>query len=209
MDWKYKHFNHVAVFNAPPERVREAARAVMAESFQTIEDTGDGFVAHGQSGWHAASAAFHLTPAANGTQVAIELQVERANRLGYTLFDVGDFYTGQIDKWLARIARGLGGAPEQILVSTTSSRWRLRQGCLRGCLVYLVVGACLIAFALPLDHALFPQLSGSDLGPFEALGSLAGLLVGIAAFVYVAYPESSPSKAIRARLGRTQDRQGQ
>lgn len=164
MDWKYKHFNHVAVFSATCESVLEAARAVMAETFRDIEDTSDGFVARGRTGWRRADATFRVTPAQNGTQVALELRVERASLWGYMLFDVGDYYNGQMDHWVARIARRVERAPEMVLVSTTTSSWRLRQGCLRGCLAYLLVGACLASFAIPLDHVLLPQLSGSSLG---------------------------------------------
>ena len=181
----------------------DAARAVVAASFGAIEDTADGFIARGDSGWHAAVATVGVMPAANGTQLAVELQVERAAMRGFMLFDVGDFYNGRIDHWFSDIAARLSGASGSALVSTTTSSLRLRQGCLRGCLVYLVVGACLASFAIPLDRALLPQLSGSSLGPLTVMASAVGLLVGVATFVYVAYPGSPLSKRIRARLRRS------
>ena len=50
MDWKYKHFVHEAIFNATPESVVEAARAVVGESLEGIGNTTDGFVARGFAG---------------------------------------------------------------------------------------------------------------------------------------------------------------
>src|SRR5262249_14875321 len=99
MDWKYKHFKQSALYSATQADVLAAARAVVGESFRGIEDIPDGFVARGDSGWHAATATVRATPAANGTQVAVELEVERAALRGYMLFDPGGFYDGQIDKW--------------------------------------------------------------------------------------------------------------
>jgi hypothetical protein len=203
MDWKYKHFNQTAIFNASRQDVLEAARAVLAESFGAIEDTADGLIARGRIGWQAAIGALRVTPASNGTQVSVELLVERVAIWGYMLFDIGDYYNGRIDQWFSGIAAHLSGTQEQALVSTTASSWRLRQGCLRGCLVYLFVGACLASFAIPLDHALFLQLSGSSLGPFSVMASVVGLLVGVLTFVYIAYPHAPVSKIIRTRLRRT------
>src|SRR5215813_1046817 len=116
MDWKYKHFNHEAVFGALGGSVLEAARAVVAESLGSIEDTSDGFIARGSSAWHNEIATFHITPAPEGTRLVVELLVERAAMRGYMLFDVGGYYNIQIDKWFMGIAQRLGSADEQILV---------------------------------------------------------------------------------------------
>src|SRR5262245_121462 len=101
MDWKCKHFNQQPVFRAPRQSVLAAARAVAAEAFGGIEDTADGFLAVGGSGWHSAVATFHVTPAPEGAQVAVELMVERAAMRGYMLIDIGGYYDGQIDRWFS------------------------------------------------------------------------------------------------------------
>ena len=202
MDTKYKHFNQEAIFKALPGSVLEAARTVASESFGAIEDTADGFVARGHSAWHAAMATFHITPTPEGARVAVELLVERATMRGYMLVDIGGYYDGQIDKWFSGIAKRLGGDPGQLLVSKTTSGVVTRRGCLAGCLVWLIVGACLALAALPLDNALFPQFSGSIQGPFSLLASLAGLVAGVVAFLYVTNPDAPSSKFIRERLQR-------
>jgi hypothetical protein len=207
MDWKYKHFNQEAVFKASRQSVLEAARTVVAESLGGIEDTPDGFVAQGYSAWHAAMATFRIRPTPNGTQVAVEVLVERAAGRGYMLVDVGGYYTGQIDKWFSGIAQRLGGAQEHILVSKTTSNVKVRQGCLTGCLVYLIVGACLALIAIPLDRALFAQSAGLLPGPFSLVASGIGVLVGVVAFLSVRYPDASVSKFIRERFPRTQNKE--
>ncbi len=209
MDWKYKHFNQEAVFKASPASVLEAARAVVAESLEGIGDTADGFVGRGYSAWHAAIATFRITPAPDGTKVAVELLVERAAMRGYMLFDIGGYYNGQIDKWFSGISQRLAGTQEQILVSKTTSNVKVQRGCLSGCLVYLIVGACLGIMAIPLDRALFPHSSGSFPGPISIVASVIGLFAGVIAFVYVMYPDASTSKFIRERLQRTQNKERQ
>jgi len=208
MDWRYKHFNQEAVFKASPESVLEAARAVAAESLEGIENTTDGFIARGHSAWHAAIATFRSMPAPNGTKLTVELLVERAALRGYMLFDVGSYYNGQIDKWFSRISQRLGGSPEQVLVSKTTSNLRVQRGCLMGCLVYLLVGTCLVILAIPLDRALFRVSSGSTLGPFGVVASTLGLLAGIAAFLFVMNPDAPASKFIRELLHRKQNKAG-
>ena len=199
MDWKYKHFNHEATFGALGGDVLEAARIVVNESLGSIENTADGFIARGDSAWHAAIATFHITPAPEGTRLTVELLVERAAMRGYMLFDVGGYYNIQIDKWFTGIAQCLGSTNEQILISKTTRDSKIPRGCLMGCLVYLVVGTCLVLVAIPLDNALFPKLSGSA-GPFSLLASLLGLLAGIGAYLYVRYPEALIAKYIRERF---------
>ena len=185
MDWTYKTFRQSAVFKAMPGSVQEAARASVAEAFGASEDTPDGFIARGHSGWRDAQATFHIAPAAAGTQVAVELRVRRASGRAYMLVDIGGYYDGQIERWFADIAQRLGGAPGETLVSQTTGSVALRRGCLAGCLVYLVGGACLSVFAIPLDRALFPQAGGGSLGPFTALASGVGLAAGVGVFLYV------------------------
>jgi hypothetical protein len=191
MDWKYKHFDHQAIFNAPRQSVLEAARTVMAESLGGIEDTTDGFVARGRSAWHAAVATFRITPTANGTLVAVELLVERSTMRGYMLVDIGGYYEGQIDKWFTRIAERLASAPEQVVVSKTTTNVKTRRGCFAGCLVYLVVGVCLGALVVPLEPT--P-------GPLAIAASLVGLIAGLAVFLYVMNPDEATFKSIRKLL---------
>ncbi len=202
MDWKYKHFNEEAVFSGLHQSVLEAARLAVADSLGEIQDTADGFVARGHSAWHPAVATIRVSPAPNGTQVAVELLVERAAMRGYMLFDIGGYYNGQIDKWFAGISQRLSGTQEQALVSKTTSGVQLRRGFLTGCLVYLLVGVCLGIFAIPLDRALWPASSGSAPGPFAIVASLLGLLAGVGAFLYVMNPDAPAAKSIRARLHR-------
>lgn len=199
MDWKYKHFYHEALYQASPSAVLEAARAVMPAVLGPIQDTRDGFISHGSSAWHTAIATFHLASAVEGTKLTVELRVERSTLRGYMLVDVGGYYTGQIDKWFLKIADKLGAPQEQALVSKTSHGLTVQRGCLAGCLVYLIVGLCLVVAAIPIDRALFPKL-GSNPGPFTYLASVLGLLIGFAVFFYFAYPDSSMSKFIRRRL---------
>jgi hypothetical protein len=108
MDWKNKHFDQAAVFQAQAELVFEAARSFMAESLGwQITDTPDGFEARGYSFSHQAKAKFRIEPVANGTKLVVELLVERASPLGFMMFDVGGYYNRQIRKWLAGIQWGV------------------------------------------------------------------------------------------------------
>src|SRR5438552_19213754 len=111
MDWQSQHFTQEAVFSASPESVLEAARAVAAESFGRAEDTPGGFVAHGRSGGHAATATFRIEQAQDGTKVVVELLVARAGGRGFMLFDVGGYYDIQLRRWLSAIAQTLGQPP--------------------------------------------------------------------------------------------------
>jgi hypothetical protein len=207
MDWKYKHFNQEAIFKASREGVLEAARATLAESLGGIGDTTDGFMAQGYGAWHAEIATFHIIPVSDGTKVAVELLVERAAMRGYMLFDVGGYYNGRIDKWFSSISQRLGGTHDQILANKTTSNLKIWQGCLTGCLVYLIVGASLGIFAFLLDRALFPQSSGSILGPISIVAFVIGFLAGVIAFLYVMYPDTLAAKFIRKRLQRTQNKE--
>ncbi len=202
MDWKYKHFNHEAVFNAPDARVLEAARAVVGEALTSIEDREDAFVASGYSALHQATAVCRVSPVANGTRLAIELVVARSTNRGYMLFDVGSYFGGEIDKWFTRIARELGGTQEEALISKSTGGVKVRRGCMAGCAVWLLMGACLALLALPLDRARSGQTSMSSPGPFGAVAAAAALAAGVIAFLYVAAPEAPISKFIRARLAR-------
>ena len=101
MDWKYKHFHQERVFPAPRDLVVESARAFMGESLGwQITNTPDGFTAQGYSFSHQAIANLHIQSAADGTNVAVELLVERVGWRGFMLFDVGGYYNIQIRKWL-------------------------------------------------------------------------------------------------------------
>ncbi len=206
MDWKYKHFNQTAIYSALPEEIFEAARAAVGESLQGIEDQADGFVARGQSGWHAAIATVHITPTTTGTQVAVELLVERLAGRRYMYFDVGGYYNGQIDKWFSGIVQRLGDAQGQTLISKTTPKTKLGLGCLAGCLVYVLVGACLVAAASLLPGAQSGQTSDPTMGPFAVAASFIGLLAGVAAFFYAAFPNAPLAQSIRRRLQRNQSK---
>src|SRR2546426_4673864 len=83
MDWKNKHFDREAVFQARRDLVFEAARSFAAESLVgwQITDTAEGFEARGLSASHEATAKFQIEPAPGGTKVAVKLLVERASPL--------------------------------------------------------------------------------------------------------------------------------
>ena len=191
MDWKYKHFDQEAIFKVSRERVLEAARAVVAELLGEIEDTTDGFVARGFSAWHAAIATFRVTPTPAGTQVMVELLVERTAGRYFMLVDIGGYYNGQIDKWFTGILQRLGSTPEQILVSKTTSYIKVQRGCFAGCLVYFIVGAALGLLAI---------LFNSIQVPLAIAAVVIGFLAGVGAFLYVIYPDAPQSKFIRDRL---------
>jgi hypothetical protein len=88
------------VFAAPRDVVLDAARTYFTESLGwKISDTADGFTGEGYSFMHRSIANFAIQPAAAGTKVVIDLQVERAGGAGFMLFDVGGYYTIQIRKW--------------------------------------------------------------------------------------------------------------
>jgi hypothetical protein len=207
MDWKYKHFNHQAIFRASRQRVLEAARQVVAESLGRVEDTADGFVAQGYAALHPSTATVRLTSAVDGTHLAVELLVQRAAARGYMLWDIGGYYNGRIDKWFSGIAQHLGDSQEQVLVSKTTAALKGANAFRVGCFVYVVVGVCLAALAVPLSSALRPQSPESIQGPLAAAGSVIGLLAGIGAFLHRMYPDASASKFIRTRLHRTQDKE--
>jgi hypothetical protein len=191
MDWKYKHFNQQAVFNAPYQSVLDAARAVVADSLGEIEDTTDGFVARGFGAWHAAIATFRVKPTPAGTQIMVELLVERAAGRYYMLVDIGGYYNGQIDKWFTGILQRLGSTPEQILVSKTTPNIKVQRGCFAGCLVFFVVGVALGLLAIPFN---------SILVPLTIAATVIGFLAGVGTFLYVIYPDAPASKFIRDRL---------
>ncbi len=199
MDWKYKHFNQTAVFKASTLSVQDAAREVASESLGALDDTSDGFTARGRSARHTMQAIFHITPDPEGAQVTVELLVERAAGRGFMLVDIGNYFNGQIDRWFAGIAQRLGEGQEQVIVRKTTSGLIHQRGCLAGCLVYLIVGACLSLFALPFDHALFPSF-GSILGPFSIAATLIGLLAGVGAYRYFLNPNAPASQFIRAQI---------
>ncbi len=204
MDWRYEHFNQEAVFNAPIRSVLEAARAVASGTNEQIEETADGFIARGRSGWHATTATFRAASVPNGTQLRVELLVERYSLWGYMLFDPFGFYGAQIDRWFSDIAQRLDPAGQQALVSKSTMSYRIQRGCLAGCLVWLVAVACLGVAGAAADAALFPQSSNSTPGPFSPVASLVALLAGVLTFLYVRFPEGPVANFIRSQLGRKQ-----
>jgi hypothetical protein len=194
MDWQSQHFTQEAVFSASPESILAAARAVVAESLGRVEDTPDGFVAHGRSGGHAATATFRIQQAQDGTKVTVELLVARAGGRGFMLFDVGGYYDIQLRRWLSGISRRLGQPP------ISRSQPPIQQGCLAGCVVYLLVGTGLAILAIPLDRWVFLQPSSPLPGPAMLMASSIGFLAGVVVFLYVRYPEASIWSGVRERL---------
>jgi hypothetical protein len=204
MDWKNKHFSHEATYSAAAESVLRAARETISDALGGMEDTPDGLTAHGQLAWHTAKADARIVPVAGGTKLTIDLLVSRSAvwGRGFMLADVGSYYTRQIDKWFNQISERLGAANEGVLLSKTTANLKVQTGCFAGCLVYLLVGACLGILAIPLDRSLFSQPPGQVVGPFGAVASGIGLVAGVVAFLYFMYPEAPASKAIRVRLRR-------
>jgi hypothetical protein len=197
VDWKYKHFNHQAVFNGREEGVLEAARAVVAESLGAIEDFSGGFVAHGYMGGHNVSVTLSIAATTTGAQLTVELLAERATMRGYMLVDIGGYYDGQVDRLFSRIAERLGDA--SVLVSKTTGNVKIRRGCLTACLVWLIVGAAFGALTAPLTSFATPLAIGA---------SLIALLAGIGAFIYVVHPDARSSHFIRARLFTNRSKDG-
>ncbi len=198
MDWKYKHFNQQAVFSAPFKDVLEAARSVTANSLGEIDDTADGFVARGRSAWSVPMiATFRVASVPAGTQLNVELRVERAGMRGYMLWDVGGYYNAQIDKWFTAVSQRLG---EQTLVSKSTASYRIQQGCLAGCVVWLVAGSCLGVAATALERGFSAQASGAVFGPFSIAAASLALVAGLVAYLYFAAPDGPVSKFIRERL---------
>ena len=106
------------------------------------------------------------------------------------LFDLGGYYDIQMRRWISGIARRLGQPP------LSRSQPPLQQGCLAGCLVYVVVGAGLALLALPLD-----RLVGSALpGPAMSAATFVGFLAGVAVFLYARFPDAEVWNAVRERL---------
>ncbi len=201
MDWKYEHFNQEAVFNAPIPGVLEAARQVVGDSTDQVEETPDGFIARGRSGWHAIQATFRAASVATGTQLKVELRVERYSSWGYILVDAFGFYNARIDKWFAEISQRLGPSEQDAIVSKSTMSYRVQRGCLGGCLVWLIAGTCLGVAATAADHALFPQsFSGSTPGPFTLLGSLLAFALGIVTFLYIRIPDGPVARFVKSRL---------
>jgi hypothetical protein len=185
MDWKYKRFYQEAVYAAAPAQVLEAAHIVIAETLPRIDSTPDGLVARGENAWHDTTATVRAEPAAHGTKLGVELLVERASLWGFMLVDIGGYYDGQLRRWLFAVARRLEQSPISI------SKPPISQGCLTGCLVYLVVGTLLSLMAIPLDYLFYAEASKAALGPLTVLALLIGLLAGVAAFLYRAYPHAA------------------
>jgi len=144
MDWKYKHFHQERVFPAPRDLVFESARAFMGESLGwQITNTPDGFTAQGYSFSHQAIANLHIQSAADGTNVAVELLVERAGWRGFMLFDVGGYYNIQIRKWLDGVQwslhQKLTGSDDQSTNPLVLAANKPAAYIFNGCLVFICV----------------------------------------------------------------------
>ena len=194
MDWQSKHFTQEAVFSAARDSVLEAAQAVMAEALGPGETTAGGFTAQGRSGWHSATANVRAEPAPAGTRLVIELRVARASGRGFMLVDAGGYYDLQLRRWLTGIGHKLGQPP------LSRSQPPLQQGCLAGCVVYVVVGTALAMLAIPLDRLVLLPRSSPLPGPAMLMASFIGLLAGVIVFVYVRDRDAAIWNAVRARL---------
>ena len=144
MDWKYKHFHQERVFPAPRDLVFESARAFMGESLGwQITNTPDGFTAQGYSFSHRAIANLHIQSAADGTNVAVELLVERVGWRGFMLFDVGGYYNIQIRKWLDGVQwslhQKLTGSDDQSTNPLVLAANKPAAYIFNGCLVFICV----------------------------------------------------------------------
>ena len=102
MNWKYKHFHRSRTFAADRDVVRNAARTFMTQSlgWNLTNETSEGFTAEGYSFTHRGIANIQIQSVADGTNVDVELAMERAGPTGFMLFDVGGYYNIQIGHWL-------------------------------------------------------------------------------------------------------------
>jgi len=149
MDWKYKHLSQQRTFPSTPEEVFEAARAYVSQSLGwQITETPEGFSASGMSFAHASVAKFEFQPTPGGTDVRIELLVERASSTGFMLVDIGGYYTIQMVHWLDGIqwqlhqaeSAGLpamASAPPDPAALPAKSPAALL---FNGCLIFIVIG---------------------------------------------------------------------
>jgi hypothetical protein len=110
------------------------------------------------------------------------------------LADVGGYYDIQLRRWLSGIAGRLGQAP----LSRTQPP--LKQGCLAGCVVYLLVGTVLAILAIPVDRLVLLPPASPLPGPAMLAASPIGLLAGVVVFLYVRNPDAAIWKAVRERL---------
>jgi hypothetical protein len=166
MDWKYKHFYQERVFPAPRELAFEAARTFMAETLGwQITNTADGFSAEGDSFSHHVIGNFRIqsAPTGQGTNVAVELLVERASWRGFMLIDVGGYYSIQIRKWLdgtgwmiqQKLTDGLDQTPNPLVLEANKPAAHI----FNGCLVFIAVSFALY-FLVTFVCALIGLLTG-------------------------------------------------
>jgi hypothetical protein len=144
MDWKYKHFHLERIYPAAGDEVLEAARAFMSESLGwEATSTADGLTAQGYSFAHHSIAKLQIQPTAGGTNVTIELLVERASPLGYMLVDVGGYYNIQIRKWLDgiqwKLHQKLTGSHDESTNPLVLAQNKTSAYIFNGCLVFIVV----------------------------------------------------------------------
>ena len=106
---------------------------------------------------------------------------------------------------LASDAKGTISTIRPEVASKPKSDSRVKQGCLTGCLVYIVVGVGLGMLAIPLDQLIFGISSESNQqGPFFTITSVVGFIAGIAIFLYMITPDAPIWKPIKKKLQRTQ-----
>src|SRR2546430_4676068 len=213
MDWKYKHFHQERVFPAPRDLVFESARAFMGESLGwQITNTPDGFTAQGYSFSHQAIANLHIQSAADGTNVAVELLVERAGWRGFMLFDVGGYYNIQIRKWLDGVQwslhQKLTGSDDESTNPLVLAANKPAAYIFNGCLVFICVMFALY-FLVTFICAVVGLITGNLylLGRGETLvihGTLArivsALILMLGAFVGWRIKSSKAQRA--AKIGR-------
>ena len=171
MDWKFKHFQQMRVFTAPPEIVLEAARRYFAETLGwTVMETALGLSAEGSSFAHRAIVNLKTQSTTGGTTLSIELLVNRAGASGFMLFDVGGYYNIQIRKWLDGIEwftsqkltpHEEAQHTEQQQPHVAPSTSHKASACVfNGCLVFIVAGFGLY-FLVTLVCALVGLITGN------------------------------------------------
>ena len=193
MDWKYKHFQGERVFPAERDVVMEATRAFMTETLEwQVTDTPAGLTAQGSSFSHRAIVNLHIKPAPGGTNVAVELLVQRAGVSGLMLFDVGGYYSIQIRKWLEGIQWSLdqkltgshGGTTNPLVLADNKATARIFNGCLMfivvtfGLYVVVTFGSALVG--LLTGHLFLLGGGGSPVihGPWARILSALILMFG-------------------------------
>lgn len=112
MDWRYKRVVGARTYAQSADEVLAAARGLltaMPPAKWAIEDVLDGFKVTGIDFGHPASAVFRVARTEAGTRLSVELDVRRWGLEGFMLFDLGGYFSGELDRWLEAIGDQLEG----------------------------------------------------------------------------------------------------